>query len=193
VLAALEEYLGHPLPPAYRAFLGATNGAAPAAPGVLPAFGFIHDQPLFGLARGDQQQDLGYAYGWLRDRLTPRYLPIGYVQGGLLAVQVAGDRSDSVWYWDDDDPRADEGHDAEYICARLLHFCARTIDEFLDALALPSAALLATVDGLVDAGRVVELRPRSTGAGLPATRRAPWQSEPPGADDDPLAPSFDAG
>jgi A nuclease of the HNH/ENDO VII superfamily with conserved WHH/SMI1 / KNR4 family (SUKH-1) len=191
VLRALEEHLGYRLPPAYRAFVAATNGAAPAAPGVHPDHGFVHDQPLFGLARDDRHQDLGYATGWLRDRLTPDYLALGYVQGGLLAVQVAGDRPDSVWYWDDDDPRADDRHDAAYICGHLLRFGARTIDEFLDGLALPAAALVAAVDALVDAGQVVEVRPELAGAGLPAARRAPWQPDPPRGDRDPLADALD--
>jgi len=178
VLAALEELLGQPLPGTYRQFLAETNGAAPVEPAVLPGFGFVADQPLFGVARTDQQQDLGYVREWLADRFTDDLLPIGYVQGGLLAVGIAEPVADSVWYWDDDDPRDDARHGPAEIRTRLLHRCADSFDEFWARLCRPPAALVRLAEELVGAGQVRPVREEDAGAGLPAAMRAPWQPAP---------------
>jgi hypothetical protein len=179
IMATLEQVLGHPLPPTYRRFLIETNGAAPAEPAVLPGFGFVADQPLFGVARTDQHQDLGYAGQWLTDRFTPDVLPIGYVQGGMLAVGVADPIADSVWYWDDDDPRDDAAYGPAEIRARLLHRCADSFDEFWARLCRPPVALLGMAGELASTGRVRSVREEVQGAELPAALRAPWQPAPP--------------
>lgn len=191
VLDLLERLLGWPLPPAYRRFLAETNGAGPAAPGVLPGFGFVADQPLFGLARTDRHQELSYVREWVRDRLTLDFLPIGYVQGGLLAVKVSGDDLDSIWYYDDDDPRDRDDVDAAYICTHLLRRCADTIDEFLATLVAPPPRLLTLAEEWVAAGCVTEVREDAIGAGLPTRMRAPWQP-PPASGQDPLTALFEA-
>jgi hypothetical protein len=136
-VAAVEARLGVALPAAYRMFLMRTNGGAPATPAVHPGFGFVVDQPLFGVGRPDWLQDLVYANAWFGDRLTPDWLAVGYVQGGLLAVKVRGGDEDSVWYFDDDDPRAAEAHTAEDVCRDLLHRCADDITAFWYALRTP--------------------------------------------------------
>jgi hypothetical protein len=183
VLDDLERLLGYALPPRYRRYLGATNGAGPIAPGALSPYGFLADQPFFGLARADQHQDLSYAPDWLTDRFTPDYLPIGYVQGGVLAVQVTGSAVDSIWYWDDDDPEDLDSFDAEHICANLLHRCADDIDDFWAALAAPYREMLDIADELLAAGDVRVLRPPLAGTGLPVAQRAPWQDRTPGRAD----------
>jgi len=170
--------LDQPLPRTYRQFLAETNGAAPAEPAVLPGFGFVADQPLFGVARTDQQQDLGYVREWLADRFTDDLLPIGYVQGGLLAVGISEPVADSVWYWDDDDPRDDARHGPAEIRTRLLHRCADSFDEFWARLCRPPAALVRLAEELVAAGQVRPVREEDAGAGLPAAMRAPWQPAP---------------
>lgn len=192
VLDMLERLLGRALPGRYRRFLAETNGAGPATPGVLPGFGFIADQPLFGVARKDQHQDLSYAPAWVRDRLTRDHLPIGYVQGGLLMVKVSGGDVESIWYWDDDDPRDREAFNAEYISANLLHRCADSIDDFWATLAAPARSLVRIAADWVESGRVTEVRDQMVGAGLPARMKAPWQ---PAAKlrPDPLAALFEAG
>ncbi|BCJ33266.1 hypothetical protein Athai_07690 [Actinocatenispora thailandica] len=169
----LERRLGFPLPPAYRTFLASTNGATPTTPGIHPDQGFVLDQPFFGLGRGDRMQDLVYVSGWFGDRFTADFLPIGYVQGGILAVRVAGDDIGSVWYHDDDDYRDDDRYDAEYISANLLYRCADDFDAFLHALAVAPKWLLELVDDAVEAGRASALRPSGLGASLPADARAP--------------------
>ncbi|WP_370651461.1 SMI1/KNR4 family protein [Frankia sp. Cj3] len=70
VLERLEERLGYGLPAGYRSFLLRTNGGCPAWPAVHPGFGFVADQPFFGMARQDWLQDLAYANAWFGDRLT---------------------------------------------------------------------------------------------------------------------------
>jgi hypothetical protein len=178
VLGDLAELLGYALPDGYRRFLATTNGAAPAEPAVLGGAGFVADQPLFGLARPDRHQDLSYAVEWLRDRFTPELLPIGYVQGGLLAVRVAGDEVGSVWYWDDDDPRDQDGFDAQDTCAHLLYRCADDMDGFWAALHRPAAVLLKVATDLVAAGQVRPVRHDLAGGTLPGPMRAPWQPPP---------------
>jgi hypothetical protein len=191
VLGVVDEILGWPLPPRYRRFLAATNGAGPAAPGVSARFGLVADQPFFGVARDDQHQDVSYAAAWLRDRLTPDFLPIGYVQGGLLAVKVTPDDTDSIWYWDDDDPRDQQGFDARYICANLLHRCADSIDDLFSSLVPPPPWLTQYARYWVDNGLVRQVRDPSLGAGLAPQWRAPGMSVP-RAGRDPLSQLFEA-
>jgi hypothetical protein len=192
VMEIVGRMLGWPLPPAYQRFLATTNGAGPAEPAVLPGFGFVADQPLFGLAREDRHQDLTYAWEWTRDRLVVDFLSIGYVQGGLLAVKVSGDDLDSVWYWDDDDPRARDAFGPDYISTHLLHRCADSIDDLWAALTRPARPLMELAHRWVDDGRVAEVRDESTGAGLPAKLRAPWQSTGQQPGKDPLTTMFEA-
>ncbi|GAB3813982.1 HNH endonuclease [Micromonospora zhanjiangensis] len=192
VMELVGRMLGWPLPPAYQRFLAATNGAGPAEPAVLPGHGFVADQPLFGLAREDRHQDLTYALEWVRDRLTVDFLPIGYVQGGLLAVKVSGDDLDSVWYWDDDDPRAREAFGPDYISTHLLHRCADTIDDFWSALTRPARPLLDLAQRWAGDGLVSEVRDEATGAGLPAKLRPPWQPVTTQPYQDPLTRMFEA-
>lgn len=166
----LEEHLGCVLPDAYREFLARTNGGRPAAPAVHPRHGFLVDQPFFGLARKDRSQDLGYASAWFNDRLTPHWLAVGYVQGGLLAVKVRGDDKGSVWYWDDDDPRDRDEYTAVEVCDKLLHRCADDFASFWGALRTVPGWLLDVASGWVATGAATPLTPDGMGADLPATR-----------------------
>jgi hypothetical protein len=169
----LEQRLGYPLPAAYRTFLAGTNGGTPAAPGVHPGFGFVVDQPLFGLARSDLHQDLVYASQWYGDRLTEEFLAIGYVQGGTLAVKVRGDDTGSIWYADDDDYRDDDRFDAAHISAHLLGRCGADFDEFWGQLSRPPQRLMQLVRETVDRGWAVSARTKDMGASLPRAKRPP--------------------
>jgi hypothetical protein len=191
VLDDLEELLGYALPPAYRRYLSRTNGAGPTEPGVLSGPGLVADQPLFGLARSDRQQDLSYAADWFADRLAPDLLGIGYVQGGLLAVRVTGEDADSIWYFDDDDPRDDDAFDPDYLRDHLLYRCADSIDAFWSALRRPALVLLDFAAEMVAAGQARAVHHELAGAGLPAALRAPWQ--PPARRGNSLTNLFDAG
>jgi hypothetical protein len=191
-LDELGRHFGHPLPPVYRDFLAATNGAVPAGPGVVAGHGFVVDQPFFGLARTDRLQELWYANAWLRDRLTPQFLAIGYVQGGLLLVKLAGDGADSVWYWDDDDPRAADEDTPETICGTLLYRLADDMQAFWSAVRPPSRAIGEFAAQLVESGQVVQVRPDLAGTCLPPARRAPWQpATDPGGGPDPVVAPFE--
>jgi hypothetical protein len=166
-VARLEEHLGVRLPADYRSFLVRTNGGRPASAAVHPDFGFVADQPLFGLARPDLLQDLAYANAWFDDRLTADWLAVGYVQGGLIAVRVRGDDRGSVWYLDDDDPRDLDAYRPAEVCERLLHRCADDFTAFWGALTEvppPLHERAAAAPGAV-------VTPTGVGASLPAARR----------------------
>lgn len=154
-LAAVEERLGYGLPSAYRAFLGRTNGARPAFPGVHPAAGFVADQRLFGLNRPDWLQDLVYANGFVGDRLTADHLAVGYVQGGLLVLRVRGDDAGSVWWCDDDDPRDRDRYTAADVCERLLVRLAGDFDAFWLALRPVPADLAERAEALAAGAGIV--------------------------------------
>ncbi|WP_344654336.1 HNH endonuclease [Cryptosporangium japonicum] len=144
--AAVVERLGRPLPDALRRLLSARTGSAPTTPGVHPGHGFVVDQPLFGVGTTDRHQDLLYARHWFPDRFTDDFLPIGYVQGGVLALRLTGTDAGSVWYADADDPRDDERHDAASYCAELLTPCADDLDAFREHLTAVPPWLLTIVD-----------------------------------------------
>lgn len=170
-LAKVEEGLGFPLPAGYRRFLAETNGGRPLTPAVHPRHGFVADQPMFGLARPDRAQDLTYAPAWFSDRLTADFLAVGYVQGGVLALQIRGGDTGSVWYADDDDHRDADGYDAEEFRARLLHRCADDLWSFLGALR-PVPRRLCRLAGIaVDGGYARRIEDPELGASLPAGRR----------------------
>jgi hypothetical protein len=162
-LALIEEHLGV-LPEAYRRFVGATNGAAPAWPAVHPGFGFIIDQPLFGFARSDRMQDLGFTYAGFRDRLTAEFLPIGLVHGGLLAIRTSGGDAGSIWYYDSDDCRADADP--------LLYRCAGDFDTFWNDLRPVPAAIRSKAYAAADGTAWPVVLPRM-GTSLPANARGP--------------------
>ena len=111
-----------------------------------PRHGFIVDQPFFGVGTADRHQDLLYARHWFADRLTPDYLPLGYVQGGALTLRLTGPDAGSIWFADADDPRDDERLNAATYCAELLSFCAPDLDTFLSELTTVPQSLLKVVD-----------------------------------------------
>jgi len=158
----------------------ATNGGVPTTAGVAHVAGFLVDQPFFALAAYDRAQDLAYVNTILGDRLTGDFLAVGQVQGGLLAVQVRGWDSGSVWYWDDDDPRDDERYEASVICRDLLLRCADDFPAFLARLTTVPPRLV----GIVEAELVA---PDGMGAALPRSRRPAWLRSAP--DVRPAAPS----
>ncbi len=138
--------IGRPLPPALRRLLSARTGSSPTTPGVHPDHGFVVDQPFFGVGTTDRHQDLLYARHWFPDRFTDDYLPIGYVQGGVLALRLTGSDAGSVWFADADDPRDDDTYDAPAYCANLLTRCADDLDAFRTHLSAVPPWLLTLVD-----------------------------------------------
>ncbi|GIF04480.1 SMI1/KNR4 family protein [Actinoplanes siamensis] len=169
-LAVGEEILKVRLPGAYRDFLLRTNGAAPSVPAVYPGHGFVLDQPLFGW-REDRLQDLGYLNAWFGDRLTPDWLAVGYLQGGLLTVKVRGEDTGAVGYLDDDDWRDRDHYTAADVCERLLHRLAGDFASFWFGLR-PVPGQLSDLAAAAASG-ATPASPDRLGALLPATHRRP--------------------
>ena len=172
----VEQAIG-PLPPAYRLFLMNTNGAAPDQPALHPDFGFVLDQPFFGIDRDDRLTDLGYTAAAFRDRLTTDLFPIAYVQGGLLALRLSGPDAGSVWLYDNDDPREDPALRPEEISARLLVRCADDFDAFWAALSVVPQALRQRARAAAAGSWPVVLS--RMGTQLPAKQRPPRPQDAP--------------
>ena len=109
-----------------------------------------------------------YANQSLYDRFTEEYLGIGYVQGGMLALKIRGNDHGSVWYFDDDDPRDNDGRDAASICAELLHRVGNDFDDFARHLVALPAQIIEISEAAVRGGhaRAVEHAPH-LGSALP--------------------------
>ena len=101
----VEEELGYRLPGAYRTFLKAAGGCAPGASRSTPTSACCSTSRSSPCATRPAVNDLVYVNKCLRDHLTKDYLAIGYVQGGVLAVKVKGERTGSVWFCAYDDAR----------------------------------------------------------------------------------------
>jgi hypothetical protein len=149
----VEEELGYRLPGAYRTFLKAAGGCAPNGVALDPDLGLLLDQPFFTVRDEAAVNDLVYVNKCLRDHLTKDYLAIGYVQGGVLAVKVKGERTGSVWFCAYDDARDGERWEspAERV-AELLLSCGDTLDEFLLRLAGNPPELETVANLMVDGG-----------------------------------------
>jgi hypothetical protein len=149
----VEEELGYRLPGAYRTFLKAAGGCAPKGVALDPDLGLLLDQPFFTVRDEAAVNDLVYVNKCLRDHLTKDYLAIGYVQGGVLAVKVKGERTGSVWFCAYDDARDGERWEspAERV-AELLLSCGDTLDEFLLRLAGNPPELETVANLMVDGG-----------------------------------------
>jgi hypothetical protein len=167
-LLQLESQLGFPLPVSYRRFLGGTDGGRPLVPAVNLNCGFVADGWLFGLRRSDPHHDLVYANQSLYDRFTEEYLGIGYVQGGMLALKIRGNDHGSVWYFDDDDPRDNDGRDAASICAELLHRVGNDFDDFARHLVALPAQIIEISEAAVRGGHAHQVDPAPhLGSALP--------------------------
>ncbi|CAM5479954.1 MULTISPECIES: SMI1/KNR4 family protein [Streptomyces] len=151
VLAA-EEDLGYRLPGAFRDFLKAAGGCAPAGVALDPQLGLLVDQPFLTLRDQAAVNDLVYANKCLRDHLTKDYLGVAFVQGGLLAVKVRGERTGSVWFCAYDDARDQDGWSVQDRVERLLLPCGDDFDAFLDRLAGSPPELETVADLMVDGG-----------------------------------------
>ena len=88
----VEEDLGYRLPGAYRSFLKAAGGCAPVGAALDAELGLLVDQPFFTVRDEAAVNDLVYVNKCLRDHLTKDYLGVAFVQGGMLAVKVKGER-----------------------------------------------------------------------------------------------------
>ncbi|WP_354642064.1 SMI1/KNR4 family protein [Kitasatospora camelliae] len=148
-----EQRLGHPLPAAYRSFLKLGGGRVPVGVALDPEFGILLDQPFLTLSDEYGVHDLVYANKCLRDHLSKDYLGIAYVQGGLLALKVQGERTGSVWFCPYDDARDDDpALTVAERTERLLLPCGDTFDAFLLRLAGSPPELETVAELMVDGG-----------------------------------------
>ncbi|MFC9289785.1 SMI1/KNR4 family protein [Streptomyces sp. NPDC057052] len=164
----VEEDLGYRLPGAYRTFLKAAGGCAPVGAALDAELGLLVDQPFFTVRDEAAVNDLVYVNKCLRDHLTKDYLGVGFVQGGLLAVKVKGDRIGSVWFCAYDDVRdVDPAWSPAERVERLLLPCGEDFDVFLSRLAGRPPELETVANLMVDGGfaRVV---PVASGSSVPS-------------------------
>jgi hypothetical protein len=149
----VEEELGYRLPGAYRTFLKAAGGCAPRGVALDPDLGLLVDQPFFTVREDAAVNDLVYVNKCLRDHFTKDYLAISYVQGGILAVKVKGERPGSVWFCPYDDARDGERWDTPAArVAELLLPCGETLDAFLLRLVGNPPELETVANLMVDGG-----------------------------------------
>ncbi|MEU3856869.1 SMI1/KNR4 family protein [Streptomyces sp. NPDC028722] len=149
----LEEDLGYRLPGAYRSFLKAAGGCAPVGAALDAELGLLLDQPFFTVRDEAAVNDLAYVNKCLRDHLTKDYLGVVFVQGGLLAVKVKGERAGSVWFCAYDDVRdVDPSWSPAERVERLLLPCGDDFDAFLSRLAGHPPELETVADLMVDGG-----------------------------------------
>ncbi|MGW1890260.1 SMI1/KNR4 family protein [Streptomyces sp. NPDC002004] len=148
----VEEDLGYRLPGPYRSFLKAAGGCAPVGAALDAELGLLVDQPFFTVRDEAAVNDLVYVNKCLRDHLTKDYLGVGFVQGGLLAVKVKGDRIGSVWFCAYDDARDTAGWSANERVERLLLPCGDDFDVFLARLAGNPPELETVANLMVDGG-----------------------------------------
>ncbi len=112
--------------------------------------------------------DLVYVNKCLRDHLTKDYLGVAFVQGGLLAVKVKGERLGSVWFCAYDDARdVDPSWPPAERVERLLLPCGEDFDAFLSRLAGYPPELETVANLMVDGGfaRAVPASPASSAVG----------------------------
>ncbi|MFB7270580.1 SMI1/KNR4 family protein [Streptomyces sp. NPDC056244] len=151
-LQGVEEDLGYRLPGAYRAFLKAAGGCAPVGVALDPELGLLVDQPFFTVREEAAVNDLVYVNKCLRDHLTKDFLGVAFVQGGILAVQVRGARTGSVWFCAYDDARDRDGWSVQERVERLLLPCGEDFDAFLLRLAGSPPELETVANLMVDGG-----------------------------------------
>ncbi|RKN08661.1 SMI1/KNR4 family protein [Streptomyces radicis] len=149
---AAEEKLGYRLPEAYRSFLRAAGGCAPAGVALDAELGLLVDQPFFTLREEAAVNDLVYINKCLRDHLTKDYLGVAFLQGGLLAIKVKGGDAGSVWLCPYDDARDRDGLGVEQRVAELLLHCGDDFDNFLLRLAGNPPELDTVANLMVDGG-----------------------------------------
>ena len=169
----LEKTLGTSLPEPYREFLIATGGGRPTQPAVHPGFGFVVDQTFLHAARGRKNMlnNVGYLRRFFGDRFTDDFLGIARVQGGMLALRLAGADAGSVWFWDADDPRDDDRYDAAIVSRDLLERCAESFDAFLRQLVPVPQRLREAARSAVDSGAATVIRYDDMGGALLAKDR----------------------
>lgn len=97
-VVGLEQRIGTELPPSYREWLLANNGAAPTQDVTIGRFPFCLNEihPLLGLRPDAPHLDLAFGESRRQPWLTDDYLVIAVPLGGLLAVKIRGVYADRI-------------------------------------------------------------------------------------------------
>ncbi|ASU82139.1 SMI1/KNR4 family protein [Nocardiopsis gilva YIM 90087] len=100
-IIGLEQHVGSPIPPAFRAFLGANNGGQPY-PNYLRTNHDVSVHLFLGI--GHKWEPYFDIYRYLRvysDRVIPRFLPVATDEGGNLLYLSCNDSDyGHVYFWD---------------------------------------------------------------------------------------------
>jgi hypothetical protein len=122
---ALEQRLGHDLPPGYRRWLAGNNGATPLGPVHVPGFRFQLSQarPLLGIHPDEPHLDLGLGLQRAPAWLTRDHVVIAVATGGLLAVRTDLPGLDEVVFLNEFTAGRDGG-DLEVVAPDIYSFCA---------------------------------------------------------------------
>lgn len=132
-LSMVENGLGRALPPVYRAWLGATNGAYIVGEHGIPGCPFVlfEERPLFGVQPHFRPFDLFAADGlYRRPWLSTDYVAIAAPSGGLLVVGVSAPTADAVFFLPEDVMTGQPGAAADAVRERHLVPLADDINDF---------------------------------------------------------------
>jgi hypothetical protein len=132
-LAMLESGLGRPLPPVYRAWLTATNGAYIVGEHGIHGCPFVlfEERPLFGVHAHFRPFDLLAADGlYRRPWLSTDYLVVAAPSGGLVVVRVSAPTADTVFFLPEDAMTGQPGAAADAVRERHLVPLADDVNDF---------------------------------------------------------------
>jgi len=132
-LAMLETGLGRTLPPVYRAWLAATNGAYIVGEHGIHGCPFLlfEERPLFGVHQHFRPFDLFAADTlYRRPWLSADHLVVAAPSGGLLVVRVSPPAADAVFFLPEDAMTGQPGAAADAVRERHLVPLADDINDF---------------------------------------------------------------
>lgn len=129
----LENGLGRALPPVYRSWLAATNGAYIVGEHGIPGCPFVlfEERPLLGVHPHFRPFDLATADGLNRQPwLSTDYLAVATPSGGLLVVRVTPPSADAVLLLPEDAMTGQRGAAADAVRERHLVPLADDVNDF---------------------------------------------------------------
>lgn len=132
-LSMVEDELGRALPPVYRRWLAATNGAYIVGEHGIHGCPFVlfEERPLFGVHPHFRPFDLCAADGLhRRPWLSTDYLAVAAPSGGLVVVRVTPPSADAVFFLPEDAMTGQSGAAADAVRQRHLVPLADDVNDF---------------------------------------------------------------